>query len=521
MKPGIDRREFLRLAGLLSLGYAIPRVVRPFTSPAAPLTDQRADIANPTPGKMNLLVIVFDALTATNVSLYGYPRETMPNLSRLAERAVVYHNHFASGNFTSPGTASLLTGTLPWTHRAFTYNGKVDAPFVGRNIFHAFPDRYRIAYSHNPLVNTFFDQFRGDLDEYIPRQRLFLLNDGLIQSLFKRDEDIATVSWARTMKKEETGSAYSLFLSELYERYRENKIAGLEPLFPRGLPNISGDNYFTLETAIATLASRTGAIPQPFLGYFHFLPPHFPYKTSVDFYGRFEKDGWQPPGKPMDPFTQEKSPDNLLKWRTWYDEYLLYVDREFGRFFDDLESAGLLENTRVFLTSDHGELFERGISGHTTPVLYQPVVRIPLLIFEPGKQTRQDVYSPTSAVDVLPTLLHGAGQEIPDWIEGEVLPPYGEANTGPERSIYAVYARKNGQFAPLTQATIMLVKGRYKLVYFFGYEELGGNGEHVQLYDIESDPEELEDLSASQKGVTGELLSELKAKLDEVNQPYL
>ena len=508
MKRGIDRREFLKLASLLSLSYAFPR--------AANLVDH----AQPALGEKNLLVIVFDALSAYNVSLYGYNRETMPNLSRLAERAVVFHNHFASGNFTSPGTASLLTGTLPWTHRAFIYNGKVDSPFVSQNIFHAFPDHYRIAYSHNPLVNTFFDQFREDLDEYIPRQRLFLLNDGLIQSLFKRDEDIATLSWARTMKKTESGTSYSLFLSGLYERYRENKIADLKPIFPRGLPNISGDNYFTLETAIDFLADQASTIPQPFLGYFHFLPPHFPYKTLVDFYGRFEKDGREPPDKPLDPFNQEKSPDNLLKWRTWYDEYLLYVDREFGRFFDQLERAGLLQNTWVILTSDHGELFERGISGHTTPVLYQPVLRIPLLVFEPGRSARQDVYSPTSAVDILPTLLQVAGKTIPEWIEGSALPPYGETMTGSERSIYAVYATKNGQYAPLTQATIMLLKGRYKLVYFFGYDELGGDSERVQLYDIQADPEEIEDLSLSQTNIASELLAELKAKLSEVNQPY-
>ena len=67
----------------------------------------------------------------------------------------------------------------------------------------------------------------------------------------------------------------------------------------------------------------------------------------------------------------------------------------------------------MVLTSDHGEMFERGISGHGSRVLYQPVVRIPLMIFEPGQQMGADIYEYTSAVDVLPTLAHLTGQETP------------------------------------------------------------------------------------------------------------
>ncbi len=509
MKGNLDRREFLKLAGLASLSHALPRFVM------APGTPQ------PSPGKKNILLVVFDALSSNNIPFYGYPRQTMPNLAELADRAVVYHNHFAAGNFTTPGTASLLTGTLPWTHRAFNYNGTVDGSYLSRNIFHAFQDHYRLAYSHNPLVNTLFDQFLADLDDYIPRETLFLANDGLIQALFKRDEDIASLSWTRTIKRKEEGYAYSLYLSRLYEGYRESKIANLKPLFPRGLPNISGDNYFLLEQAVDSIGGQLSAIPQPFFAYIHFLPPHFPYKTHRDFYGRFANDGFKPVQKPVDLFTQEKSPDNLLKWRTWYDEYILYADREFGRLFNILESSGRLENTWILFTSDHGEMFERGISGHTTPVLHQPVIRIPLLIFEPGRQVGTQVYTPTSAIDVLPTLLHLSGQEIPDWVEGLVLPPFTQTGPALERSLYALQARNNGKYAPLSQASSMLLKGRHKIVYYFGYDQLGEKGNRVELYDLEADPEELDDLYASQPGTGTQLLDELKSKLAEVDRPYL
>ena len=66
----------------------------------------------------------------------------------------------------------------------------------------------------------------------------------------------------------------------------------------------------------------------------------------------------------------------------------------------------------------------------------------------------------------------------------------------------------------------MLVKGRYKLVYYTGYEELGGSGERLDLYDLESDPEELDNLYPTRTDLAAELLGELKAKLSDVDAPY-
>src|ERR1044071_1412857 len=95
----------------------------------------------------NIIVLIFDALSAYDVSLFGYQRQTTPNIARLAKRAIVYHNHYAGGNFTSPGTASLLTGVLPWTHRAFRANAKVAKPFASKTLFSVFQNYYRIAYT--------------------------------------------------------------------------------------------------------------------------------------------------------------------------------------------------------------------------------------------------------------------------------------------------------------------------------------------------------------------------------------
>src|SRR5262245_39976018 len=131
----MNRRDFLKLVSTLPLGYAASKW--PWLQ-----GDQRQ--------QSNVIIVVFDAFSAYNISLYGYERGTTPKINRLAKRAIRYHNHFAGGNFTTPGTASLLTGVLPWTHRAINLKGDVLDRFITQNIFSVFKNYYRIAYTHNP-----------------------------------------------------------------------------------------------------------------------------------------------------------------------------------------------------------------------------------------------------------------------------------------------------------------------------------------------------------------------------------
>ena len=501
----------MKFAGMLPLSFAAPSLANSLSS-------------RQTTGKLqNVIVVVFDAFSAFDISLYGYQRETTPNFARLAEKAVVYHNHYSGGNFTTPGTASLLSGMLPWKHRQFVHYGEGSEVFIKNNIFSAFKNYYRTAYSHNPLANNLLTKLNngGNLDNYILSKLLFLTTDGIITDLFRNDEDIASVSWVRTAKAKDEGFAYSLFLSHLYGPYQEYKIERLRPYYPRGVPSVKSDNYFLLEQAIDWLGGELGKMPQPFISYFHLMPPHAPYKTHIDFYNRFKNDGLQPIVKPFDMFSRLDDPQYTDIWqaRRSYDEFILYADREFGRFMDSLENSGLLENTWVVLTSDHGELFERGVQGHFTPLLYQPVIRVPLMIFEPGRTTRTDIYSNTSAVDVLPTLLHVTGQSPADWTEGTVLPPFGP-ELASDRNIYVLQAKSNKQYAPITVATTTLVRENYKLQYFFGYDELGADGERIELYDLKNDPQELSNLSSSKPETTAELLHEINQKLTEVDEPF-
>jgi len=515
----MDRREFLKLGALL-----------PLFSMMHPGKILKSTHINSNPNSKNVLIILFDALSAGNVSFLGYPRETMPNLSRLLERATVYHQHYASGNFTSPGTASLLTGTYPWTHRALKLFDTVTPQSERSNIFRLFDQYDRIVYTHNPLVEVLLDQFREDITFHKLREELFLSSAWWIDSLFKPDFDVASLAWGRITDPTLDGLLYSLLFSKYIRNSLQKLPSEITEKYPRGMPGIGRTtNYFTLEQAIDWIKYQVRDFSQPFLGYFHLLPPHAPYKTRQEFVDAFLGDGWEPPDKnflPIEPRSRIAR-EELLKQRREYDEYILYVDSEFERLFASLEQEGFLENTWVVVTSDHGESFERGFIGHSTSHLFQPVIKIPLIIFEPGQKSRKDIHTPTNAVDVLPTLLHINHLPLPDGLEGEILPPYRETEIDSDREIFAFQSKLiRDRLGPLVYGTMMMIKDQMKVIRYFGYQDAYDYDIKMEsdplylVYNILDDPEELNDLSKLETPEVKQLIERLELKYQEVRGAY-
>jgi arylsulfatase A-like enzyme len=506
MRNQLSRRDFLKIAGTTAAALPILRY---------------APRRQANPGQPNILILVYDAFSARHTSLYGYDRETTPNLNRLAERGTVFHQHYAGGNFTFPGTSSMLTGTYPWTHRGFNPDIGIDPAFEQQNIFQLFDQYYRISYTHNAVAYTLLKQMQDSMDRLKPRQDLYLDRDFVSDLLFANDEDTATISWWQSIVKKGRKGTYSLFFSHLYRRYKENILEKYADLYPRGLPNIRDDNFFLPEDATDwTLEQieQLSGLDQPFLGYFHYLPPHDPYLTRADFVDAFLNDGFEPINKPQHIFSRGRTYKELVHTRRMYDEFCLLADHELGRIFDQLESSGVRENTILILTSDHGEMFERGIEKHYHETLHQPVIQVPLLVFTPGQTERRDVHSVTSAVDLLPTLLHLTGQPIPSWIEGQVLPTFSDDKLNPQRSVFAVEAKDSQQYGPIDPASLMIVQDGYKLTYYSGGERQGAESPIVELYAIEEDPEEMNNLAGDLPDLRDRLLDEVLSKANQASK---
>lgn len=502
MKHKISRRDFLKLAGLLPAAYYLPRTNLLPTGAAQS-------------GQQNIIILVCDAWSASNISLYGYPRQTTPFLEKLAEKAIVYHNHYAAGHYTYPGTTGLLTGVLAWNHRGYTQGKPFYEQYRTNNLFGVFDSHHRIVYTHNQIADAVLRRMLPVIDDHKPRQDLYVNSDFWLSKIFGWDYDTASTAWVRLAKKFDDGYANSLFLSNLYSLINiqdQNKI--LEE-YPMGLPSVEGDNYFYPETAIDWIAETTNTLENPYVGYFHLLPPHDPYHTRRDFSGTFKNDGFKPVHKPEHPLTTNVSDQKLDSRRKEYDEYILLVDHEINRLYKTLEENHILDNTWLIVTSDHGEMFERGILGHIQPTFHQPLMHVPLMIFPPGQQERIDVYNPTAAIDLIPTLLHVTGKTIPGWLEGELLPPYNN-NPNPDRLIFGMDGRFSDQEGPFTTGTVMLRRGDYKLTYLFGsknkYKALNGE-ELYELYNLKKDPEELDNLFETKPDIAQGMLDILLTEM--------
>ncbi len=502
----INRRSFLKL-----MGAAAPAVLMPGV---ASWIDQNLRLK--APSKPNIIILVFDAMSARNLSVYGYPRQTSPNLERFAERANVYHTHHSGGNFTIPGTASLLTGTYPWTHRAINHSGAVKHDLAGNNVFRILGDDYhRLAFPQNVWADLIVSQFSDDIDTFLPPGTFGEL-DYLLGNNFPKDRNLATRALDDLVFK--IGQApVSLILGTMHRGFYSRASALLDSQgYPRGIPqNVNYPLNFRLENVLEGLASLMPEQPSPFFAYLHLFPPHAPYRPSGKFNRLFIDDEYTPQNKPTHRFSDQYSQEKLNLARRSYDQYIASLDSEFGRLMDSWEDAGVFENSYVIITSDHGEMFERGEKAHSSPLLYEPVVHVPLLISTPGQKSRRDIYSPTNAVDILPTLADLAGNPIPPWCDGMPLPGLG-GGEDLERGTYTVEAQRSSAFGSLKKSTIALRKGNHKLIYYTGYEA----EDSFELYDLSEDNEELENLYPAKPAHAKKMKDELLEALFAADRPY-
>lgn len=478
----LGRRDFLRLLPGVSASLVLTSLQPALTSSLLSAASQR-----------NIIILVLDAMSARNLSLYGYPRDTTPHLKRLAERATVYHSHYAAGNFTSPGTASILTGMYPWNHRAINVRGTIKRSLLENDLFSLIgPEYFRMAFTQNMLADIFLRQTSRNLERHLPLTT-FRLNDqpSLVSDHFPADPLIPYYAFDNSL------ISYSVLSSLLLHYWNVStwkdlkKYALPSDQYPYGNP-FNTYNYFhnhIVYQGVKDILLRLAAQNSPFLAYFHLFSPHDPYTPRKEFVDIFaDLDILRKPEHPL--ASTRKKFTALLQDRMHYDEFIADVDAEVGLLVNTIDQEGILANTYLFILSDHGELSERGEQGHLTPLMYDPVLRIPLIVLAPDQKSRRDVFYPTSNVDILPTILHLLGKDLPTAMDGEVLPGFGGEDDD-ERSIFSIEAKRNSALAPLTRASLSMIKGSKKLIYYLGYP---GYDDSFELYDLQNDIEEMDNL---------------------------
>jgi hypothetical protein len=121
-----------------------------------------------------------------------------------------------------------------------------------------------------------------------------------------------------------------------------------------------------------------------------------------------------------------------------YDGEIRWVDDHIARIVGVVEELGLVDETAIIITSDHGdEFFEHGGKGHGL-TLYREVTQVPLILRVPGLRAGTIVTQPVSLIDLMPTILQLTGMTPPGEIDGvSLLPLIAGMPLPASRAVYA------------------------------------------------------------------------------------
>ena len=177
----------------------------------------------------------------------------------------------------------------------------------------------------------------------------------------------------------------------------------------------------------------------------------------------------------------DPSPEQLHRQRAHYFANVSMIDAQVGAIVEALRQRGVLDDTIIIFTSDHGDCLND--HGHIQKwTMYEPSVRVPAIVWQPGAVRHQVIDGLTSLFDFGPTILEAAGVTPPAFMEAESLMPIliGETGTARER-VFAEHTED--MILEETQFMTMVREGDYKLVHFIDSDE-------GQLFDLAADPGE-------------------------------
>jgi arylsulfatase A-like enzyme len=346
----------------------------------------------------NVVLLCLDTVRADHLSVYGYGRDTTPNLRAFARGATLYTQAFSASDYTLPSHASIFTGTYASRHGARFWSGYgYDMPLSP----HARPLAEILlegGFSTAGIVANYgflshrYGMDRG-FDYYDERPPVLMFVDFPIYCL--REGLVQIIDWLHG-------------LSELDRDYRRAE---------------------DINTSVLPLLNERPFTSRPFFLFCNYMDAHTPYLPPGSFARLFADAGSASAGAhehgsathqrvdARQASEAEKRRDLISR----YDGAIAYLDSQLGNVFAELRNRRLYDNSLIIVTSDHGEAFgERGHWGHPWSV-YQDQIHVPLIVKYPG-QTRGVVFDEAvSGVDVLPAVLDVLGQQPLPGLEGQSL----------------------------------------------------------------------------------------------------
>ncbi|MGE5204710.1 MAG: sulfatase [Chlamydiota bacterium] len=316
----------------------------------------------------NVLVIIADTLRADHLSAYGYGRNTSPGLAQFAAQGALFSNAVSAASWTLPSHASLLTGRLPHEHAADRPDSYLDGRFP--TLAEAFRARgYRTAaFSANWW--------------YFARRLGFGRG-------FMHFEDFTSLISA-------------LAQTNMGQRL-QNMLLKLK-LLRAAVGRSRGDK---VNRQILRWLDRSQG---PFFIVANYMDVHGPYLPPMHCFHRFSRRA-RPPGLVFlgNPHLHELTPAAVQDEVDAYDASIFCLDSEIASLQRGLQERGLLHDTIVVFTADHGDGFnEHGLMSHGNS-LYWELIHVPLIMAGPGIPAGIKVDRPVSLMWLPATLLTLSG----------------------------------------------------------------------------------------------------------------
>jgi len=445
--------------------------------------------------KPNIVLIVVDALRARNLGLYGYHKDTSPNINEIARNGVIFENAFSCSNCTDPSFTSIMTGKHPISHGII----------------------------HHGVVP------RDEVKEYYSRG-----NKNLAEILKLNGYTTMALSWLERWHKKgfDYYEYYGGVETTTLKRTVKNVLNKLPTTIRRSISDILMSIVYKANildakniTNHAMKLIKKNVDRQPFFLLIHYMDTHLPYN---------------PGNKKEDDFFEETANNERIKdvlkriknprWRKFlkkslgnvkttdeviakYDAAIAYVDENIGRLVEFIEKQGIKEDTIIVLTADHGEsLTEHGVyfSHHC---LYDETIHVPLVIQYANLPSRR-ISNLVQHVDILPTILDLLNIKINVETDGKSLIPLIEGNSEEDR--LAIFAEEAGGYRKRAIRTnrwkyIQDVEGepisgfesakapkRREICKYCGFKHM----EAISLYDLNKDPKEYFNIAEDRPDIT-------------------
>jgi choline-sulfatase len=440
---------------------------------------------------MNLLIIMSDQHNRRMLGCYGSRIVATPNLDQLASQGALFENAYTPCPVCVPARAAFATGKyvheLGTWDNAMAYDGRIPS------WHHLLRDRGHHVVSIGKLHFRSKEDDNGFSDEQIGMH--IIDGEGDLLGLV-RDEDMP-----------KRGGSYKMA-----------RMAG-----PGESMYTTYDREIAARAQIWLREEARRHTKKPWVMFVSFVCPHFPLTAPPEhFYRYYDQDLPSPKlyesrNRRLHPYLEDyrksfaydeffETPDMVKRAQAGYLGLCSFLDENVGKVLAALEHAGLKRNTRVVYTSDHGDnLGSRGLWGKST--MYEESVAVPLILAGPDIPSGSRAYTSVNLLDLFPFIVASVGAEAaqtatPSQPGGSIVDLLDVPQ--PQRVVFSEYHAMGSK-----TAAYMLRKGPYKLVYYADYEP--------QLFDLESDPEELNDIAREINAKP--ILDDLKAELYHICDP--